>query len=152
MRKKTRDRLLVEPKVQLALVGRVTLYWLMCFVMMTMVLLTWKIVTGPTRGSFFEYFRYHDLWTEFGPAVVAALLLLPVILVDVLRVSNRIAGPVYRLRRCIEEAANGDYVTRVQFRDDDYWQDMAENFNALLTRVKQLQSHHDADQIEATFR
>ena len=52
-------------------------------------------------APFWSYFRFDLLWQEHGMVAIAAMLLLPVMLVDVMSTSNKFAGPVYRMRhRC----------------------------------------------------
>ena len=60
-----RKQLFVDPKVQGALIGRVILYWMVCLLTITMMLLCWRIVTGPAR---LFYLHFNDLWFFYGPA------------------------------------------------------------------------------------
>jgi len=131
--KHLRKQLFVDPKVQGTLVGRVVLYWLICIITIALMLLCWQIVTGPARMF---YTHFNDLWFFYGSAMVASLLLLPLVVVDVIRVSNRFAGPLVRLRRSMQALARGEQVDPLEFRDGDFWQDFAEEFNALAARVQ----------------
>jgi hypothetical protein len=135
-KKKQRKRLFVDPKVQGALVTRVVLYWFVCLITLTLMLLCWRIVTGPARMF---YTHFDDMWFHYGPAAVASLLLLPLVAIDIVRLSNRFAGPMLRLRRAMGELAQGRHVEPVEFRDDDYWHDFAEQFNAVARRVESLE-------------
>ena len=132
--KSLRKRLFVDPKVQGALVGRVILYWVVCLITITLMLICWRIVTGPARPF---YTHFDDLWFFHGPAVIASFLLLPLVVVDIVRVSNRFAGPMLRLRRSMRALARGEYVEPLEFRDADYWHEFADDFNAVLKRVQQ---------------
>ena len=49
--------------------------------------------------------------------------------------SNRIAGPVYRVCRTIEAVSNGDLTARVQLRERDHFGEQADNINKALTRI-----------------
>ncbi len=57
--------------------------------------------------------------------------------------SNRIAGPVYRLKKVLREIADGDLTVRIKLRKRDYLQDLAQEINdatALLeTRIQAIQ-------------
>jgi hypothetical protein len=131
--KALRKRLFVDPKVQGALVARVVLYWVVCLVTMTLMLLCWRIVTGPAR---LFYTHFNEMWFYYGPALVASLLLLPLVVIDIVRLSNRFAGPMLRLRRALRALGRGEYVEPLEFRGADFWQEFAEEFNAVLRRVQ----------------
>lgn len=128
-----RKHLFIDPKVQGALVTRVVLYWVVCLITISLMLLCWRILTGPARMF---YTHFDDMWFFYGPALVASFILLPLVIVDVIRLSNRFAGPMVRLRRAMRELARGEEVAPIKFREGDFWQDFADDFNALLTRVQ----------------
>ena len=111
--KAMRRQLFVDPKVQGALVGRAVLYWVVCIITIALMLLSWRIVTGPARPF---YTHFDDMWFFYGPALIASFLLLPLVIVDIIRLSNRFAGPLLRLRRCMRELARGEYVERNALR------------------------------------
>jgi len=132
-KKSLRKQLFVDPHVQGALVWRVILYWLVCIGTMICMLLCWRIMTGPARMF---YLHFDDMWFHYGPALVVALLILPLVVVDIIRLSNRFTGPLLRLRRSMRALARGERVEPVRFRDDDFWHDFAEEFNAVVARVQ----------------
>ncbi len=132
-KKSPRQRFYVDPKVQGALAVRVVLYWLTCLVTVALMLLLWQIVTGPAR---LFYTHLGDLWFFHGPALVASLILLPMVVIDMIRFSNRFAGPLFRLRRSMRALAAGEPVEPLQFRDSDFWQEFAQQFNAVAARVE----------------
>ena len=61
---------------------------------------------------------------------------LPMVVADVIRVSNRFAGPLVRLRRSMRALARGEHVEPIHFRKGDFWQEFAEEFNAVAARVQ----------------
>jgi hypothetical protein len=132
-KKRMRKRLFVDPKVQGALVLRTVLYWVVCLITITLMLLCWRILTGPAR---LFYTHFNDMWFHFGPAVIASSLLLPLVIWDMIRLSNRFTGPLLRLRRSMRALARGEYVEPIEFRDGDFWQEFAEEFNTLAARVQ----------------
>ena len=143
--KQVRKRLFVDPKVQGALVLRVVLYWVVCLITISLMLLCWRVLHGPSRMF---YTHFDAMWFHYGPALVASLLLLPLVIVDVVRVSNRFAGPLVRLRRCMRALARGEDVKPIQFREGDFWREFADEFNAVLARVQRenLASEPQADE------
>lgn len=144
--KAMRKQLFVDPKVQGALVGRVVMYWFVCLITISLMLLCWRIVTGPARPV---YTHFDDMWFFYGPAAVASLFLLPLVIVDIVRLSNRFTGPLLRLRRSMRALARGEHVTPIEFRDGDFWQDFAEEFNRVVARVQSPDSAANDEQIVA---
>ncbi len=61
-----RKRLLVDPKVQGTLILRAVLYWVVCLVTLTLMLLCWRIVTGPARPF---YTHFDDMWFHFQKVI-----------------------------------------------------------------------------------
>jgi hypothetical protein len=130
-----RRQLFVDPKVQGALILRVVLYWIVCLTAITLVLLCWRVATGPVM-PFAAHF--HEMWIHFGPAVLVSLLLVPVVAYDVVQMSNRFCGPLFRLRRCLRALGRGEHVDPISFRDGDFWPEFAQEFNVLLARVQRV--------------
>lgn len=65
-------------------------------------------------------------------------VLVPVMLHDVVRTSNRFAGPLYRLRCQMLKLTKGQRSKRIRFRDGDYWIDFSDVFNDLRAEVLEL--------------
>ncbi len=137
MNRTKRRQLFVDQKVQGALVLRAALYWVCSLVTMTLILISWRMLTGPARAI---HTHLDDLWYQYAPAVVVSLVLLPIIVYDSVRMSNRFAGPMYRLRRCLRQLAAGERIQPIHFREGDFWHDFADDFNQLLARVEQLEA------------
>jgi len=130
---KVRRHLFVDPKVQGALVIRVVLYWFVSLFAVGVFLLCWRVMEAPKAPL---DMHCEDLWTHYGPACLASLILLPLVIVDLLRLSNRFVGPLLRLRRSMRKLARGEYVEPILFREDDFWRDFAEEFNAVVAKVQ----------------
>jgi hypothetical protein len=128
-----RKQLFVDYKVQGALTLRVVVYWGACLLTMTLMLVCWRILTGSARMF---YLQFDDMWFHYKPALVASFLLLPLVVVDVLRLSNHFAGPMVRLRRAMRALAEGKQVEPIHFRENDFWREFADDFNALAARVQ----------------
>ncbi len=148
-KKPARKRIYIDPKVQGALAVRVVLYWGVCVIAIAMMLLCWRIVTGPARMF---YTHFGDLWFFYGPAAVASFVLLPLVVIDILRLSNRFAGPLVRLRRSIRALARGEHVEPLEFRSSDFWQEIAGQFNAVIRRVEALENAPAEDAVHNTKR
>jgi hypothetical protein len=130
---KQRKHLFVDPKVQGGLIARVVLYWFICLVTIAMILLCWRIITGPARVF---YTHFDAMWFHYGPVFVTSLLLLPLVILDIIQFSNRFVGPMLRLKRSMRQLARGEEVAPLEFRNSDFWQDVAVDFNALRERIQ----------------
>jgi hypothetical protein len=111
---------------------RTAWYWLFCLLSISLMLICWSAYNGPSR-------RFIDLATElyfrYGPGLAASLILLPIVMLDVMRLSNRFVGPVVRLRNGLREVAEGRPAQPLNFRDDDFWRELATDFNRAAARL-----------------
>jgi len=123
----------VDRQVQGAIILRTTTYWALCMFTIASMLAVWRIVVGPPQ-PFLSHVA--AMWRLYGPVGVASLLLLPILIIDIVAMSNRFAGPATRLRRAMRQLADGRVVDPIQFRADDYWKDFADDFNRLIVRIQ----------------
>ena len=143
MRVSARRRIFVDPRVQCALLFRVALYWFFCVFALSLILYGWEMVAG-TPASFSSLSRLEQMWQEYGFLVLASLFLLPIVMVDLVIMSNRFSGPQLRLRRTLRALAAGERAEPIQFRDNDFWQEVAREVNAVaayIERLKRQNSH-----------
>ena len=141
-----RSKLFVEPRMQGLLIFKVLLYWVNGFLTVGLLLAVWTVYTNgvSTSGEL-----YAALWKSMGPALAASLVLLPLIVMDCIRWSNRYAGPMVRLHQGLKELAAGQSVAPLQFRQSDLWSEMAKEFNRIAVRVSQDEAS-PPDTIEAS--
>src|SRR3954462_10645705 len=128
---------LIDSKVQGALMIRVVAYWIYCLFTITMLLIWWDLFCGPSRR--FSVLLV-DVYQRFAPAAAASLLIVPLVVMDVLRLSNRFAGPARRPPAGLRDLGEGKATRPLLFRDSDFWQEMAADFNRVLDRVTSLAS------------
>lgn len=131
--KNLRKRSFIDPAVQRGLVVRIVSYWAVCTVDVAVILIFWRIGTSAANG--FDP-RLGEMWSDYGPVLLATLLLLPLALIDIIRFSHRFVGPILRLRRSMQQLGRGEDVKPIKFRNGDFWQDLADEFNAVLARVQ----------------
>ena len=124
----------IDRKVQGALVVRTSIYWMFCLFSVSLMLICWSAYTGPLKPF---SVLVAELYHRHGPVLLASLILLPIAAMDVLRLSNRFVGPVSRTRAALAELAEGRAIEPIQFRDDDYWADLAGNLNEVAARLNQ---------------
>lgn len=128
-----RRRLFIDPQVQGALVRHIVVYWLACMVALFVVLWWWSVFMLPDRPILSHMDK---VWPIYGPVLVTSLLILPLALVDTIRLSNRFAGPMVRMRRAMRFLSEDRKVYPIHFRDNDFWNDFADDFNQMLARVE----------------
>ncbi len=77
-----------------------------------------------------------NLLSRHGPTILSALVLGPIFLRDLCKLTNRFAGPMMRLRRAMRDLADGREVGFIKFRDGDMWQELAVDFNRVVERIQ----------------
>ena len=130
----------IDRSVQGSLLRRIAFYSLACSLYFMMTLVITESLSNPQEAIAETTRRCLEEALFWAPGV---MLLTPIILYDLLRVTNRLAGPVFRLRREMEELASGSTQGPMEFREGDYWLDVAESFNQIrdeLLRLRKLQA------------
>jgi hypothetical protein len=141
MKRYRRTIFLIDREVQGELMLRVMAYWLFCLLSISLMLICWNTYIGPSR-RFIDLTA--DLYYRYGPALSASLILLPIVMLDVMRTSNRFVGPVMRLRQGLRDMADGRPAQPLNFRDNDFWRDMANDFNRAAAQVARAASERSS--------
>jgi hypothetical protein len=129
----SRKKTFVDPKVQGALVRRLVLHWVVFFSVAALVAFCLQVLSNPFR-PIEEQLR--EVWWTHGPFLVVMFLMLPVFIVDTIKLSHRFAGPIYRLRNVVRAIARGEKFQPLKFREMDFWHGLAEDFNEMVDRLK----------------
>ncbi len=88
---------------------------------------------------------------SFSLYALAFLVLSPALMLDSFRLSNRIVGPICRLRNAIQGIARDEQIAPLQFRSGDFWQDIPEQFNVMIDKLREGQaSEADAEEFAVT--
>ena len=130
-----RKQLLIDENVQGSLLKRAAFYSVACVVYF-MVILVFTESMSRQDASFAE-----ALMGCLGEAIYWApglLLMTPLVAYDMLKQTNRFAGPVFRLRREMRRLIAGESDLPLSFRNDDYWTEMADDFNAIREELLEL--------------
>ncbi len=127
-----RKQMWVDADVQGTLVRRIGFYWLACLTFITIPLLWFAIAEDPTR---YVYQHLGPIWQRHWPIYLAIFCLVPLTMWDALRVSHRIAGPVLRIRKQLVRINEGEPFTDLEFRTNDFWQDLAGQINQLSKKT-----------------
>ena len=132
---KERKKLFVDRIVQLALIRRALLYWCFSIVTSTFMYVCWQFLAGqpPLFSENFDNRTFVFLIT-----VSASVVTLPLVVIDIVRLSNRFVGPMIRLREKMHQLSDGKIPEAIHFRDSDYWHEFAEDFNAVVAKVAEV--------------
>ena len=131
-KKTLRKKLYVNRDVQGALILRSVLHWSFYMVAILLVVSIIAVIKDPSRLGFG---LLYESFLSFAPAIVASILLLPLFVYDILRSSNRVAGPIVRLQHKMKKLTAGEEIEELRFRDGDHWNEVADEFNALAKQV-----------------
>lgn len=128
-----RKRFLVEKQVQGALGWRIAAHWFAFLGLSVFATCSLQILGNFESGSLWGSFE-KALLGQIG-SIAVLLALLPWFIHDSLKLSNRFAGPMVRLQKSIVELTKSNEVLPVTFRTQDFWQEIAVDFNELQMRV-----------------
>lgn len=148
MAKRTQRRIyLVEHDVQGGLIKKAACYWLLSLAVVGSLNVLGWIFVAPGVDVLVQL-RQHlpSLFGTLVVALVSSLVVLPVLLYDLTKYTNRFAGPIYRLQRGMNDVAEGKFVAPMVFRDGDSWQDLADSFNRIVARLEVLEQRQSVDE------
>ncbi len=137
-----RSRILVDPKVQWSIAGRILSHWVLFLVCLVSISAMVRIMGSAGQQPFADTWRTAAVAQV--PILGVMLLLLPVFIRDTLKMSNRFAGPMYRLRTALRSMAENKTVTSINFRSGDFWQEAATDFNTVLGRMEVLREENES--------
>jgi hypothetical protein len=127
-KKKWRTKLYVSGVIQGRLLRRLAWYWLLYPVALLHLLFVCDEVLG--QGDLFAIGdRYLSFLQSHMFLLICSLTIFPVVLRDMLKMSNRIAGPFVRFERALREMTRGQLVSKVVPRPDDLVHEFAAVFN-----------------------
>lgn len=140
-----RSRLLIDPQVQWSLALRLLGHWALlvaCLLMVnTMISLMMMAGQKPLVKAFAEALQGQT------PLLAVLFVMVPVFIRDTLKLSNRFAGPMYRLRTglaAVNDPANPiEEVRPIKLREGDFWSAAADDYNKVLDRMKQLTAENE---------
>ena len=127
-----RHKIFVDRHVQGGIVLRLFALWILTGSLAAGIALAFAYINSPTTSFTNHLTGFGSRWT---PTAAAMLSTLPIATLYLLRFTHRFAGPIVRLRRSLRELAAGEQVTPLKFRDGDFWQPLAGEFNDVATAL-----------------
>ena len=147
MNKSKRTNLLPNPKLQGALLLRVALYWLASVFVMLLLSYVQAILASGEAPFSVSLNRTIEM---FGPALISSFLILPFLLIDAVRFSVRFTGPLKRLTNEVHRMASGQDPAQINFREQDYFHELAAPINAVAAELKRLRTlERDAEEADS---
>lgn len=136
-----RKKTFIDAKVQGALVRRMVLHWCAFIGVASLVAFCLQVLSNPFR-PIEEHFQ--QVWWTHGPFLMVLFFMLPMFIVDTIKLSHRFAGPIFRLRGVFRSIASGEKFQPLKFREMDFWQELADDFNRMVERLRsdKCESHH----------
>jgi hypothetical protein len=132
MARSQRRQTFVDANVQGALARRIIIHWLFFVCVCWGVPMFVQLVLTPSRPVG-ETLRL--IWATQGPLMLAMAFLLPVFVIDTIKLSHRFTGPILNLRRALQDVADGQPPRKLHVRKNDFWQDLASDYNVLAARL-----------------
>ncbi|MFK7737249.1 MAG: hypothetical protein AB8B50_14535 [Pirellulaceae bacterium] len=133
-----RGKLYVDKKVQGALASRIVFHWFVFFILSLVSLYTLEYFMGDPALTMGE--RLSVLWSRYASFVLLMICIIPAFIYDSMKLSNRFAGPMVRLKDSISRLADGEPTPELNFRDGDFWKDVSTEFNRMVEKVKPQES------------
>ena len=133
MRKhQTRSRLFVDRPIQVAIIVRAVTYWTVCLTMQILAITLLPVLFHPPQNF---YVVSEQFWWTLGLGILGSIAALPLIVIDILKLSHRWVGPVYRLRSYLRSLRNGQPVGSLNFRESDFWKELAADVSSIVTEL-----------------
>ena len=147
-----RQKLLIDWSVQGCLLGRTALYSAACCLYFSVILIFNEWASEPGSTFVDAIFSCLDESIYWAPGLV---LLIPMVVYDLLKLTNRFAGPFFRLQREMGRLVNHESESPLGFRDGDYWVDVTDDFNAIreeLMQLREFRAQHGQEPRESEIR
>ena len=98
-----RKQTLVDPEVQGSVLRKISIHWILFFVCNSIALMIWIRLFEQPDADWGQTFG--DTLRRFLPFFVITAALIPAFVWDTLKLTNRFAGPIMRLRSALADAA-----------------------------------------------
>ena len=136
-----RQRFIDRP-IQGALIVRAVLFWGCTLISQCALMIAFAVLFTPPEEF---YTQVNSLFWNLKLAAYGSLIVLPLILYDLIRLSHRWVGPIFRLRTAMQSLGRGEQVEPIRFREGDYWQELAGDFNVIAAELTRLRQSAAAD-------
>ena len=122
----------VDREVQTSLLTRLCGHWALFMIANVVAILFWtRFMDTPTDPW---GVTVSLTWQRMLPFALVSMALAPVFIWDAVKLSNRFAGPIIRVRRVLAQYAEGHDFKAIEFRQGDFWKALASDLNRAFSR------------------
>jgi signal transduction histidine kinase len=139
-KKALRKQLYVNQPFQRSVISRTIMQW---YFYLSAILLVVSLGSAWVNPEVFALKHLFRNFIYFLPGVIASVLLLPLFIYDMLKETNKIAGPIFRLRCEMQKLKDGQQLNDLRFRDGDSWEELADDFNSLVAQIQNERRVYD---------
>lgn len=136
-----RKQSLVDREIQFGLASRLLLYWCATWLAVFAVPIMTQMFMSEVSFTKLAQKMINDLWFP----MTMSLLMLPIVARDCVRFSNRIAGPIWRLKQTLRDVNDGKVVSPVKLRKDDFCFEIIDEVNRIVENSNKQCSPENCD-------
>ena len=122
----------VDREVQSSLMTRLCGHWVLFMIANLFAILCWTRFMDTPAEPWETTLTL--TWQRVLPFGLVSLALVPVFIWDAIKLSNRFAGPIIRVRRVLAQYADGQDFNAIEFRQGDFWKALANDLNRAFSR------------------
>ena len=127
---------LIQPRLQLRMMGAFLGLSVLCLLAQTLVLGTHLTTTASTMPTGGLYLAREIPGMLIESLLLSFLVLLPALLLIGIRITFKVAGPLYRFERHLREIRGGEWPEPCRIRKSDQLQEFCELMNAALESAR----------------
>ena len=138
--KKPRKKIYLGWKLHGRIVARFAMYWALynfivwqCLFGREFLLYESSLFDGRQPITFGEFLQ--SFASQYGWMIVFAIIVFPMMVWEIVRVTHRIIGPLKRLEGVLQRMADGEIIQHVKFRDGDLIESFEKAFNRYLAAL-----------------
>jgi hypothetical protein len=137
-RSRPRKKSFVNARIQGRIIGRIAAYWVLYHLVLWLGLFVYRFAqhrAAVAAGAELMSIRdlYYQFASEYYPMLFCACLILPLFMIDFVRLTHRIAGPLVRFRIALVQLMQGHRVNEVELRKGDLLTEFQQAFNEFLS-------------------
>lgn len=137
-----RKKKYVNSRVQGRILGRIASYWVLYHFVLWHGLFVYRYaqvrmtaIDGQAVGSIRSV--YWQFCIDYSPLLVCSLLIMPLFMLDFVRLTHRFVGPLVRIRETLLKMMDNERVAEVEFRKGDLLPELQTTFVDFLAYYDQ---------------
>ena len=137
-KKYKRSQYIVEKDIQYRYVELILMYILMFFLVTVVIIYFsgWRQIVQKLSNVYPQAMLAGILNIVYLRLWIGFIILLPIAFVSAVLASHKIAGPLVRIKRSLNQLIEGNYNITVKLRKGDHLQDVADQLNKLAETLR----------------